>query len=111
MKKLILNSLTFCYMLVVSALLASCNGATAPTPPSHQISPTTTPSPEQKPIEVNGTKNWLFIPPLLEDEDPSPTSSSFTLIAQESTKEYLQGKSTKTYGYNGDYLGYTIRVM
>ncbi|MFC1905457.1 multicopper oxidase family protein, partial [Chloroflexota bacterium] len=30
--------------------------------------------------------------------------------AQESTKEFLHGKNTKTYGYNGDYLGYTIKA-
>jgi FtsP/CotA-like multicopper oxidase with cupredoxin domain len=97
-------------MFVVSALFPSCDGSTAPTAPFPQQSPTPIPSPESKPVEVNGTRNLLFIPPILEDEDPSPTSSSFTLIAQESTKEFLQGKDTETYGYNGDYLGYTIRV-
>ena len=110
MRKLILYTPVICFILVVSALLASCNEATAPTNTSPQLSPTTIPSPESKTVEVNGTRNLLFIPPILEDEDPSPTSSSLTLIAQESTKEFLQGKNTKTYGYNGDYLGPTIRV-
>jgi FtsP/CotA-like multicopper oxidase with cupredoxin domain len=96
-------------MLVVSAVFVSCDGADTSSTPLPQQSPTP-PSPESKPVEHNGTRNLLFIPPILEDEDPSPTSSSFTLIAQESTKEFLQGKDTETYGYNGDYLGYTIRV-
>jgi FtsP/CotA-like multicopper oxidase with cupredoxin domain len=96
-------------MLVVSAVFVSCDGTDTSSTPLPQQSPTP-PSPESKPVEHNGTRNLLFIPPIIEDEDPSPTSSSFTLIAQESTKEFLQGKDTETYGYNGDYLGYTIRV-
>jgi FtsP/CotA-like multicopper oxidase with cupredoxin domain len=96
-------------MLVVSAVFVSCDGADTSSTPLPQQSPTP-PSPKSKPVEHNGTRNLLFIPPILEDEDPSPTSSSFTLIAQESTKEFLQGKNTETYGYNGDYLGHTIRV-
>jgi FtsP/CotA-like multicopper oxidase with cupredoxin domain len=96
-------------MLVVSAVFVSCDGTDTSSTPLPQQSPTP-PSPESKPVEHNGTRNLLFIPPIIEDEDPSPTSSSFTLIAQESTKEFLQGKDTETYGYNGNYLGHTIRV-
>lgn len=61
----------------------------------------------QEPAEP---KNNLFIPPILEDEDPSLIRSSLKLTAQESSTVFLQGKETRTYGYNGEYLGPTIRV-
>ena len=83
-------------ILSVAALLTGC---------VQSVSPATTPTPE-----LAGGKNALFIPPILRDDDPSPMSSSLTLIARESNKEFLHGKTTRTYGYNGDYLGPTIRV-
>jgi blue copper oxidase len=83
-------------LLVVSVLIISCTAAIAPADP--------------KPTDVTGVQNKLFIPPIQEDEDPGPTNARLRLTAQESTKTFLQDKKTKTYGYNGDYLGPTIRV-
>ena len=110
MRRIILATPTICCMLTITALFASCDGSIEPSTPLPQPSPTPTPAPQPEPTDANGTKNWLFIPPILEDEDPNPISSSLNLIVQESAKEFLQGKETKTYGYNGDYLGPTIRV-
>lgn len=72
-------------ILSVAALLTGC---------VQSVSPATTPTPE-----LAGGKNALFIPPILRDDDPSPMSSSLTLIARESNKEFLHGKTTRTYGY------------
>lgn len=52
----------------------------------------------------------LPIPPILEDENPDPDKAEFTLVAQQGSKEFLEGKPTDTFGYNGDYLGPVIRV-
>ncbi|MGG6447409.1 multicopper oxidase family protein [Pseudobacillus badius] len=52
----------------------------------------------------------LPIPPLLKDENPDPSKSEFSLTAQQSTMEFIKGKKTETFGYNGDYLGPVIRV-
>ncbi|GAA0330709.1 multicopper oxidase domain-containing protein [Bacillus carboniphilus] len=52
----------------------------------------------------------LPIPALLGDQDPSPNKAEFFLTAQQSTKEFIEGKMTPTYGYNGDFLGPVIRV-
>ncbi|MEK3822190.1 multicopper oxidase domain-containing protein [Cytobacillus sp. FSL W8-0315] len=52
----------------------------------------------------------LPIPPLLEDTNPDPKKAEFYLTAQESEKEFIKDKKTKTLGYNGDYLGPVIRV-
>ncbi|RAC07991.1 copper oxidase, partial [Burkholderia multivorans] len=52
----------------------------------------------------------LPIPPLLKDKNPDPNKAEFQITAQNSTKEFIAGKETKTMGYNGDYLGPVIRV-
>ncbi|WP_442600211.1 multicopper oxidase family protein [Neobacillus sp. D3-1R] len=52
----------------------------------------------------------LPIPPLLKDENPDPNKAEFTLVAQKGKMEFLKGKQTPTYGYNGDFLGPVIRV-
>ena len=83
-------------ILCVAALLTGC---------VHSVPPAATPT-----TGPAGGKNALFIPPILEDTDPDPMSSSLTLVARESSREFLHGKTTRTYGYNGDYLGPTIRV-
>ncbi len=58
----------------------------------------------------NTEENPLPIPPLLKDNNPDPGKAEFTLTAQKSSMEFLKGKETETYGYNGDYLGPVIRV-
>lgn len=67
-----------------------------------------------RPLNLNNnslqTNNALPLPPLLEDQNPSPNKAEFTITAQESTKQFIEGKVTQTYGYNGDYLGPVIRV-
>lgn len=55
-------------------------------------------------------ENPLPIPPILEDENPDPDKGEFTLVAQKGSMEFFEGKSTDTFGYNGDYLGPVIRV-
>jgi len=52
----------------------------------------------------------LPIPPILEDENPDPGKAEFSLVAQNGSMEFLEGKKTDTFGYNGDYLGPVIRV-
>ncbi|MCK4502514.1 MAG: multicopper oxidase domain-containing protein [Desulfuromonadales bacterium] len=52
----------------------------------------------------------LPIPPLLENLDKSGKIAQFKLTAQRGKKIFFPGKTTQTFGYNGDFLGPTIRV-
>ncbi len=52
----------------------------------------------------------LPIPPILEFESLRGGTKLFYLEADEGQREFIPGKSTRTLGYNGDYLGPTIRV-
>ena len=52
----------------------------------------------------------LPIPPLLENLDKSGKTAQFKLTAQRGKKIFFPGKTTQTFGYNGDFLGPTIRV-
>ena len=52
----------------------------------------------------------LNIPPLLKAEDPLEDRASFRLEASEGRTSFFLGTETDTLGYNGSYLGPTIRV-
>ena len=52
----------------------------------------------------------LPIPPLLENLDKSGQSAQFQLRVQQGAKSFFPGLDTRTYGYNGNFLGPTIRV-
>lgn len=52
----------------------------------------------------------LPIPPLLTDENPDPKVADFSLIAQNGNSIFIEGKSTPTMGYNGDFLGPVLKV-
>lgn len=47
---------------------------------------------------------------LLENLDGSGKSASFKMTVQKGKIEFFPGKSTVTLGYNGNFLGPTIRV-
>ena len=55
------------------------------------------------------SERMLFIPPILEGSLIHDTVE-FSLQVQEGEKEFIPGSKTPTYGYNGSYLGPTIRV-
>lgn len=61
-------------------------------------------------LPVAKENTTLPIPPLLEDKNPADDVAEFYLKAQKSTKTFLSGVETETYGYNGDYLGPVIKV-
>jgi len=52
----------------------------------------------------------LPIPPLLENLDKSGKTARFALDVQRGETHFFPGKSTATLGYNGNFLGPTIRV-
>ena len=52
----------------------------------------------------------LPIPPLLENLDKSGQISRYRLSVQQGQSQFFPGIKTPTYGYNGSYLGPTIRV-
>ncbi|MBE1530719.1 multicopper oxidase family protein [Actinomadura algeriensis] len=54
-------------------------------------------------------RNRLRIPPLLRPER-TPEGKVFRLRAGAGESEFLRGKSTPTWGYNGSYLGPTLRA-
>ena len=51
----------------------------------------------------------LPIPPLLAPETQAG-ASVFRLTMQQGTREFVTGKPTSTFGFNGDYLGPTLRA-
>ena len=55
------------------------------------------------------SENRLFIPPQLQPRIENG-EKVFDLTAQEGETEFFEGKSTSTWGYNGSYLGPTIRA-
>ncbi|HTE57230.1 MAG TPA: multicopper oxidase domain-containing protein [Verrucomicrobiae bacterium] len=66
----------------------------------------------QKPVLVNkdlGLQNKLHIPQVLEPR-VEQGEKVFDLTAQQGSTEFLPGKQTKTLGFNGNYLGPTIRA-
>lgn len=58
-------------------------------------------------VPVTDSGSPLPIPPLLEPD----ADGRFTLTAGQGTREFLPGVPTDTWGYDGDYLGPTIRMQ
>lgn len=52
----------------------------------------------------------LPIPKLLEDKNSDSKVADFTLNVQQGNTAFINGNSTETYGYNGNFLGPVIRV-
>ncbi|MCD6343390.1 MAG: multicopper oxidase domain-containing protein [Spirochaetaceae bacterium] len=61
------------------------------------------------PAFADNAAETLPIPPLLESEILRDGTKLFRLEADEGEKKFLNGKTTRTLGYNGDYPGPTIR--
>ena len=59
---------------------------------------------------ADGFTSPLPIPPLLDNLDSSGKTARFTMDVQPGTVEFFPGKATATLGYNGNFLGPTIRV-
>jgi len=57
-----------------------------------------------------GFENELSIPPLLEPEADREGRKVFDLEMQEGTIELIPGQRTATWGFNGSYLGPTLRA-
>ena len=52
----------------------------------------------------------LPIPPLLNNLDESGETSTFSMNVEKGSREFFPGMQTATLGYNGNYLGPTIKV-
>ena len=52
----------------------------------------------------------LSIPPLAKNTSTDPSKVTYELTVQKGTSPFLQGKSTPTLGYNGNYLGPVLRA-
>ncbi len=59
---------------------------------------------------AEGFTTPLPIPPLLKDLDDSIDSARFAMAVGRGSVEFFPGKQTATLGYNGNFLGPTIRV-
>jgi blue copper oxidase len=59
---------------------------------------------------VSAAGEPLPVPPILESVRMNDGTRFFELTADEGSREFYPGSSTKTLGYNGEYLGPTIRV-
>lgn len=62
------------------------------------------------PTAAAGPGGELPVPPLLESEITEDGIRRFLLTADEGSMEFIAGHTTPTLGYNGSYLGPTIRV-
>ena len=62
------------------------------------------------PVQAGGFTSPLPIPPLLENQDTSGKTASFAMDVQQGKMSFFPGNKTATMGYNGDFLGPTIRV-
>ena len=62
------------------------------------------------PAQAGGFTSPLPIPPLLENPDASGETASFTMDVQQGDMSFFPGNKTATMGYNGNFLGPTIRV-
>jgi blue copper oxidase len=58
----------------------------------------------------NGFVAPLPIPPLLENLDKSGETARFAMNVQRGKMDFIPGKPTTSFGYNGNFLGPTIRV-
>ncbi|MGG0658323.1 multicopper oxidase domain-containing protein [Rummeliibacillus pycnus] len=56
-------------------------------------------------------ENELTFPHVLKPDQMINNTISYTIRAQQGTSEIFDGIKTKTYGYNGDFLGPVIRVQ
>src|SRR5699024_8100492 len=54
-------------------------------------------------------ENELNIPPMLEPDHRDDTQVEYTVRAQKGKTEIFDGTETATYGYNGSFLGPTLR--
>ena len=59
---------------------------------------------------AEGFTSPLPIPPLLENQDPSGAAARFAMDVRRGSVEFFPGRPTATMGYNGNFLGPTIRV-
>ncbi|WGD36504.1 multicopper oxidase domain-containing protein [Lysinibacter sp. HNR] len=66
--------------------------------------------PESTRGEIN-FNNELTIPPLAESSQTPDGHRSFNLTPRSSKTEFIPGRDTTTFGYNGSYLGPTIRAQ
>ena len=80
------------------------SGSSAATVPGTQ--PAATTATTGQPVVVDGT---LPIPPILIPEAQGATKV-FRLTAQKGQSQFVAGKTTATYGFNGNYLGPTLRA-
>jgi len=62
------------------------------------------------PAQAGGFTRPLPIPPLLENLDASGETASFAMDVQQGDMSFFSGNKTATMGYNGNFLGPTIRV-
>ncbi len=60
--------------------------------------------------EAKGFTSPLPIPPLLKNLDTSGKTASFAMDVKQGAVDFFPGKPTATLGYNGNFLGPTIRV-
>ncbi|HSK68169.1 MAG TPA: multicopper oxidase domain-containing protein, partial [Candidatus Limnocylindria bacterium] len=66
-------------------------------------------SPEIPIVELTGPTRPLFVPPVLEADGQEGGARHFTLTAGQGETEFFPGVKTETLGYNGNYLGPTLR--
>src|SRR5918992_3082331 len=55
-------------------------------------------------------ENRLAVPPLADSETDSEGRRVFTLTAEPGEREFRPGENTETWGFNGSYLGPTLRA-
>ncbi|MEU0570259.1 multicopper oxidase domain-containing protein [Nonomuraea sp. NPDC005983] len=88
------NRRAFLSLAALSGLAAACGTGTGDAPASPKLD----------------FANPLHVPPLLRPERAKDGTRRFTLTLQAGQSRILPGKQTPTWGFNGDFLGPTLRA-
>jgi FtsP/CotA-like multicopper oxidase with cupredoxin domain len=60
--------------------------------------------------EANAVEQQLNLPPILKPDRQTKTDVYYTVTAKQGQMNFKDGQATKTYGYNGSYLGPVIQI-
>jgi len=102
------NLMIIIALLAACLVLAACGDSRAENPQSERTGVVKVESREFVNEQLLA-ENPLFIPPLLEPRLENG-EKVFDLAVQAGETEFFEGKRTETLGFNGDYLGPTLRA-
>ncbi|MBQ0139112.1 MAG: multicopper oxidase domain-containing protein [Kurthia sp.] len=100
------------YLLACTSLLAACGAETqdSQNEAAHSHDMAKMYKNDQYALKDNEGLQPLTFPKVLQPTTSDGENVAYTLIAQKGTMIFMDGIKSETYGYNGDFLGPTIRL-